>query len=90
MQECGIASISFNGPGAAGFNAAVAGRIQLGVTSYAGLPHELVEERRRRQVQRQKREEAKRRAAEEQRRQRAAFKLAEREAERLDRLKEKK
>ena len=42
LEECGIASIEFSGMGPGQFNAAVAGRVQLCINGYSGLPHELV------------------------------------------------
>lgn len=81
MEETGIIDISLSSAG---------GRNVLNITCAHGLPHELVEDRRKRQLKRQKAAEARRHAEDEQRRHMAAVKLAEREADRLERLREKK
>lgn len=89
MFDVGLLTVEYTS-GAAEFNQATSGRCVLNIGCYPGLPHDLVEERRKRQAQRQKRAEARRKAEDEQRRERAAAKLAERESERLERLREKK
>jgi myosin-1 len=81
MEESGIIEITLT---------SVGGRTSMDITCAYGLPHELVEDRRKRQLKRQKAAEARRHAEDEQRRHMAAVKLAEREAERLERLREKK
>jgi hypothetical protein len=81
MEESGIIEITLT---------STSGRNSLSIACAPGLPHELVEDRRKRQLKRQKAAEARRHAEDEQRRHMAAVKLAEREAERLERLREKK